>query len=322
MRGETVRKVATVFGGSGFIGRYLVQRLANHDFVVRVAVRDPAGARFLQTQGRVGQIVPLAASVTEEAAAARAIAGANLVVNLVGILHERRPGDFQRIQAEGAGRVARLAAAAGAERLVHVSAIGADAASPSAYGRSKGEGEQAVRAAFPGAVILRPSIVFGPEDAFFNRFAGLSRMLPFMPVIAGGTRFQPVHVGDVAAAIVAAAEREDTPGRTFELGGPRVASFRELLRYILEVTGSRKPLVDIPPSIAALQARMGEFLPNPPLTRDQLLMLGRDNVVAEGAAGLAELGIAPKAMEAVVPGYLARFRPGGGRRPSMAANTP
>lgn len=322
MRGETVRKVATVFGGSGFIGRYLVQRLANHDFVVRVAVRDPAGARFLQTQGRVGQIVPLAASVTEEAAAARAIAGANLVVNLVGILHERRPGDFQRIQAEGAGRVARLAAAAGAERLVHVSAIGADPASPSAYGRSKGEGEQAVRAAFPGAVILRPSIVFGPEDAFFNRFAGLSRMLPFMPVIAGGTRFQPVHVGDVAAAIVAAAEREDTPGRTFELGGPRVASFRELLRYILEVTGSRKPLVDIPPSIAALQARMGEFLPNPPLTRDQLLMLGRDNVVAEGAAGLAELGIAPKAMEAVVPGYLARFRPGGGRRPSMAANTP
>lgn len=322
MRGETVRKVATVFGGSGFIGRYLVQRLANHDFVVRVAVRDPAGARFLQTQGRVGQIVPLAASVTEEAAAARAIAGANLVVNLVGILHERRPGDFQRIQAEGAGRVARLAAAAGAERLVHVSAIGADPASPSAYGRSKGEGEQAVRAAFPGAVILRPSIVFGPEDGFFNRFAGLSRMLPFMPVIAGGTRFQPVHVGDVAAAIVAAAEREDTPGRTFELGGPRVASFRELLRYILEVTGSRKPLVDIPPGIAALQARMGEFLPNPPLTRDQLLMLGRDNVVAEGAAGLAELGIAPKAMEAVVPGYLARFRPGGGRRPSMAANTP
>ncbi len=322
MRGETVRKVATVFGGSGFIGRYLVQRLANHDFVVRVAVRDPAGARFLQTQGRVGQIVPLAASVTEEAAAARAIAGANLVVNLVGILHERRPGDFQRIQAEGAGRVARLAAAAGAERLVHVSAIGADPASPSAYGRSKGEGEQAVRAAFPGAVILRPSIVFGPEDGFFNRFAGLSRMLPFMPVIAGGTRFQPVHVGDVAAAIVAAAEREDTPGRTFELGGPRVASFRELLRYILEVTGSRKPLVDIPPGIAALQARMGEFLPNPPLTRDQLLMLGRDNVVAEGAAGLAELGIAPKAMEAVVPGYLARFRPGGGRRPSMAANMP
>lgn len=318
MRGETVRKVATVFGGSGFIGRYLVQRLANHDFVVRVAVRDPAGARFLQTQGRVGQIVPLAASVTEEEAAARAIAGANLVVNLVGILHERRPGDFQRIQAEGAGRVARLAAAAGAERLVHVSAIGADAASPSAYGRSKGEGEQAVRAAFPGAVILRPSIVFGPEDGFFNRFAQLARMLPFMPVIAGGARFQPVYVGDVADAIVAAAEREDAPGRTFELGGPRVASFRELLRYILEVTGGRKPLVDIPPGIAALQARMGEFLPNPPLTRDQLLMLGRDNVVAEGAAGLAELGVAPKAMEAVVPGYLARFRPGGGRRSGMA----
>ena len=319
MRGETVRKVATVFGGSGFIGRYVVQRLANLDYVVRVAVSHPAAAKFLQTQGRVGQIVPLAASVTDEAAAARAVAGANLVVNLVGILHERRPGDFRRIQAEGAGLVARAAAAAGSERMVHVSAIGADPASPSAYGRTKGEGEQAVRAAFAAATILRPSIVFGPEDGFFNRFAGLARMLPIMPVIQGGTRFQPVYVGDVADAVVAAAERDDAPGRTYELGGPRVATFRELLAYVLEVTGHRKPLVDIPPGIAALQARIGEFLPTPPLTRDQLLMLERDNVVAEGALGLADLGIAPKAMEAVVPGYLARFRPGGGRRPQVAA---
>ena len=314
MRGELVRKVATVFGGSGFIGRYVVQRLANADYVVRVAVRDPAGARFLQTQGRVGQIVPLAASVTEEAAAARAVAGADLVVNLVGILHERRSGDFQRIHVEGAGRVARLAAAAGAERLVHISAIGADPQSPSAYGRTKADGEQAVRAAFAAATVLRPSIVFGPEDQFFNRFAALSRLLPFMPVIRGDARFQPVYVGDVADAVRAAAEREDAPGRTYELGGPRVVTFRELLRYVLEVTGSRKPLIDIPDGIARLQARLGELLPNPPLTRDQLLMLQRDNVVAEGMPGLAELGIAPKAMELVVPGYLARFRPGGGRR--------
>ena len=314
MRGELVRKVATVFGGSGFIGRYVVQRLANADYVVRVAVRDPAGARFLQTQGRVGQIVPLAASVTEEAAAARAVAGAGLVVNLVGILHERRSGDFQRIHVEGAGRVARLAAAAGAERLVHISAIGADPQSPSAYGRTKADGEQAVRAAFAAATVLRPSIVFGPEDQFFNRFAALSRLLPFMPVIRGDARFQPVYVGDVADAVRAAAEREDAPGRTYELGGPRVVTFRELLRYVLEVTGSRKPLIDIPDGIARLQARLGELLPNPPLTRDQLLMLQRDNVVAEGMPGLAELGIAPKAMELVVPGYLARFRPGGGRR--------
>jgi NADH dehydrogenase len=216
--------------------------------------------------------------------------------------------------------VARLAAAAGAARLVHVSAIGADPQSPSAYGRTKAEGEQAVRAAFPGATILRPSIVFGPEDQFFNRFAGLARMLPCMPVIQGGTRFQPVYVGDVADAVLAAAEREDAPGRTYELGGPRVATFRELLAYVLEVTGSRRPLVGIPPGIAALQARLGEFLPNPPLTRDQLLMLRRDNVVAEGAAGLADLGIAPKAMEAVVPGYLARFRTGGGRRTTASAS--
>jgi NADH dehydrogenase len=319
MDGMQGQKVATVFGGSGFIGRYVVQRLAQQDWVVRVAVTDPAGARFLLTQGRVGQIVPLAASVTDEAAAAQAVAGASLVVNLVGILFERRPGDFQRIQAEGAGRVARLAAAAGVARLVHVSAIGADPASPSAYGRSKGEGEQAVRAAFPGAVILRPSLVFGPEDGFFNRFASLSRLLPFMPVISGETRFQPVYVGDVAEAVLAAAERADATGRTYELGGPRVASFRDLLRYVLEATGQRKPLIGIPPGIAALQARLGEFLPNPPLTRDQLLMLGRDNVVAAEMPGLAALGITPKAMEAVVPGYLARFQDGGGRKRRVAA---
>jgi NADH dehydrogenase len=314
-----MRKVATVFGGSGFIGRYLVQRLAQRDYIVRVAVTDPEGASFLRTQGRVGQIVPLAASVTDEPSAVRAIAGANLVINLVGILYERRAGDFRRIQAEGAGRVARLAAAAGAERLVHVSAIGADPASPSAYGRTKGEGEAAVRAAFPAAVILRPSLVLGPEDGFFNRFAGLARLLPIMPVISGATRFQPVHVGDVADAIVAAATREDAPGRTYELGGPRVASFRELLRYVLEVTGRRRKLVDVPPQIAALQARLGEWLPTPPLTRDQLLMLERDNVVAAGAPGLGELGIVAKSMEAVVPGYLVRFRPGGGRRVGGAA---
>lgn len=314
MRGQTVRKVATVFGGSGFIGRYVVQRLARRDWIVRVAVRDPAGARFLQTQGRVAQIVPLAANIAEDAAVERAVAGANLVVNLVGILHERRRGDFQRIHVEGAGRVARLAAAAGVERLVHVSAIGADPASPSAYGRTKGEGEQAVRAAFPEATILRPSIIFGPEDRFFNRFAALARLLPVMPVICGGTRFQPVYVGDVADAVVAAAEREEAKGRTYELGGPRVLTFRELLRFVLDATGRRRPLVDVPLGLARLQARLGEWLPNPPLTTDQLLMLQRDTVVAEGALGLHDLGIAPKAIEAVVPGYLARFRPGGGRR--------
>lgn len=314
MRGTTVRKLATVFGGSGFLGRYVVQRLANLDYVVRVAVTDPDGACFLQTQGRVGQIVPLAASVAEPGMVARAVAGADLVVNLVGILQERKPGDFQRLQAEGAGHVGRLAAAAGVERLVHVSAIGADPLSPSRYGRTKAEGEAAVRAAFPQAVILRPSILFGPEDQFFNRFAGMAQLLPVMPVVAGSTRFQPVYVGDIADAVVAAATREDAPGRTFELGGPRVWSFRELLRFILDTTGHRRPMLEMPDGLVRLQATLSEYLPNPPLTRDQLLMLQRDNIVASGTPGLAELGIAAKSVEAVVPGYLARFRSGGGPR--------
>ncbi len=318
MRGATVRKVAAVFGGSGFIGRYVVQLLAQQDYVVRVACTNPNGARFLQTQGRVGQIVPLAANVTQEEAVIRAVAGADLVVNLVGILYEPRTGEIQRIHPEGAGRVARLAAAAGVERLVHISAIGADPASPSAYGRSKAEGEAAVRAAFPSATILRPSIVFGLEDQFFNRFAAMAQLLPVMPVISGNTRFQPVYVGDVAAAVAAAAEREEAAGQTYELGGPRVMSFRELLRYVQEVTGHRKPMVELPLGLARLQARMGEFLPKPPLTRDQLLMLQRDNVVAPGAPGLEALGIAPHAVESVVPGYLLRFRTGGGRQRAAA----
>ncbi len=315
MRQSTIRQVATVFGGAGFIGRYVVQRLAARGWVVRVAGRDPARARFLQTQGMVGQIVPLAANLSDEGQLARAIAGADLVVNLVGILAERASGDFQRVQAEGAERIARLAAAGGVVRLVHVSAIGADAASPSRYGRSKAEGEAAVRAAFPKATILRPSIVFGPEDQFFNRFAGLARMLPVMPVVAGKTRFQPVYVGDVADAVIAAAEREDALGKTYELAGPRVLTFRELLRFILDTTGHRRPLVELPEGLVKLQVSLGRYLPNPPLTEDQLLMLQRDNVAAPEMPGLADLGIAPKSIEAVVPGYLRRFRTGGGRRP-------
>jgi len=320
MRGLGVRKVAAVFGGAGFVGRYVVQRLAHRDFVVRVGTRDPVGARFLATQGRVGQIVPLAADIRDEGAVARAVAEADLVVNLVGILFERRSGDFARIHVEGAERVARLSAAAGVSRLVHVSAIGADPRSESLYARTKGEGEEAVHKACPGATILRPSLIFGPEDGLFNRFGAMAQWLPVMPVIRGGTRFQPVYVGDVADAIVAAADREDAIGRTYELGGPRVMTMRELLRFVLETTRRRRPLVDVPDGVARLLAWFGEKLPNPPLTRDQLLLLGKDNVVAEGAPGLRELGVtAPKAVEAVVPGYLARFRPGGQRADLVAA---
>ena len=307
-------QVATVFGGAGFIGRHVVQRLAKQGFIVRVAGRDTEKAGKLRTLGDVGQVVPVAASVTDEASVARAVAGASVVVNLVGILFERKPGDVQRIQAEGAGRVARLAAAAGAGRLVHLSAIGADAGSHSLYARSKAEGERAVRAAFPSATILRPSVVFGPDDQFFNRFARLAAMLPVMPVVEGDTRFQPVHVGDVADAVMAAIALPEAAGRTYELGGPRVMSMREVLDFVLEHTHRRRMMLRLPRGLVALQAWLGEWLPNPPLTRDQLILLSRDNVVGPDAAGLAALGITAKAIEAVVPAYLARYRVGGARR--------
>jgi NADH dehydrogenase len=307
------RRVATVFGGSGFIGRYVVKRLAARGDIVRVAVRDPEAAGFLKPMGAVGQVVPLYSNLAQEPTVVRAVDGEDLVVNLVGILAEQREGDFNRLQAEGPEHIARLAAASGVRHLVHVSAIGADPDSPSVYAASKGRGEAAVLAHFPNATILRPSLVFGPEDKFFNRFGQLAQMLPFMPVIAGDSRFQPVHVGDVADAVLAAATRVEAAGATYEVGGPRVWRFRELLAYILQVTGRHRRLVDIPPSLARLQARICEHLPGKPLTRDQLLLLSRDNVVSEGAKTLHDLGLSPTPVELVVPAYLSRFRPGGGR---------
>jgi NADH dehydrogenase len=305
--------LVTVFGGGGFIGRHIVQRLAAAGHTIRIAGRDTERAARLCTMGGVGQITPVAASITDEASSARAVAEADIVINLVGILFESRAGDFQRIQAEGAGRVARLAAAAGAKQFLHLSAIGADAGSPSLYAQTKAAGEAAVLAAFPSAIILRPSVVFGPDDQFFNRFAGLAAMLPFMPVVAGETRFQPVYVGDVADAAMAALADPSAAGRVFELGGPRVMSMRQVLRYILDVTGRRRPMIALPEGFVRLQARLGELLPTPPITRDQLILLGKDNVVSPNALGFQALGIEPKAVEAIVPAYLARFRQGGQR---------
>jgi NADH dehydrogenase len=305
--------LVTVFGGAGFIGRHIVQRLAAAGHSIRIAGRDTERAARLCTMGGVGQITPISASVTHEASCVRAIAGADLVINLVGILFESRAGDFQSIQAEGAGRVARLAAAAGAKQFLHLSAIGADAGSPSLYAQTKAAGEAAVLAAFPSAIILRPSVVFGPDDQFFNRFAGLAAMLPFMPVVSGETRFQPVYVGDVADAAMAALADPSSAGKIFELGGPRVMSMRQVLRYILDVTGRRRPMIALPEGFVRLQARLGELLPTPPLTRDQLILLGKDNVVSPNASGFQALGIEPKAVEAIVPAYLARFRQGGQR---------
>lgn len=306
-------RIAAVFGGSGFIGRYVVKRLTALGYQVRVAVRDTEAAMFLKPMGGVGQVVLLHAPVGDVAAVARVVTGAEVVVSLVGILAEGRPGDFQRLHADGAGTIAAAAAQAGVRRLVHVSALGVSADHPSLYARSKAAGEAAVLAAFPRAVVLRPSIVFGPEDGFFNRFAAIARLSPVMPVIGGATRFQPVYVGDVADAVIAGLS-DAAAGRVFELGGPEVASMRELLAYILAETRRARCMVTVPMGLARLEAAVLERLPGKVLTQDQLLLLGRDNVVSAGAAGLAELGVAATPMAAVVPGYLRRYRPGGGAR--------
>lgn len=310
------RRVATVFGGSGFIGRYVVKRLAKQGYVVRVAVRDTERARFLSTMGVPGQIVPLFASVTNEGTVHRAVEGADVVVNLVGVLAESRGATFQAIHTEGAERIARLSAASGVGQLVQISAIGADPNSPSRYGQSKGLGEQAVHAAFPRATVLRPSIVFGMEDQFFNRFASMARMLPFMPVISGSTKLQPVYVGDVADAVLATLGLPAAQGQLYELGGPRVWTFREILDFIVKQIHRHRPLVNISPGLARLQAGIMQHLPGKPLTPDQLKMLTRDNVVSPGALGLHELGLTPTPVELIVPTYIVRFQPGGGRRPT------
>ena len=319
------RSVATVFGGSGFIGRYIVKRLAKKGFIVRVAVRDTERALFLKPMGGVGQVVPLYASLTNEATIHRAVDAADLVVNAVGILTERRSGDFQRIHAEGPGLIGKAATTAGVGRLVHLSAIGADAHSQCRYAATKGSGEAMLRDAFPTATILRPSLVFGPEDSLFNRFAGMARLLPLMPVICGDTKFQPVYVGDVADAVMAALARPDAAGATFELGGPRIWSMREIVGYVLQETGRHRRLIDIPMGMAQMQARVMELIPGKPLTRDQLLMLQQDNVAQTDMPGLAELGMIPTPVELAVPAYLRRFQTGGGRRrvlPEQQAGSP
>jgi uncharacterized protein YbjT (DUF2867 family) len=267
--------------------------------------------------GAVGQVVPLYASVTNEPTVHRAIEGAEIVVNLVGVLTESPTASFQAIHAGGSERIARIAAASGAGRLIQISAIGADPSSPSRYAATKGEAEQAVLAAFPEATILRPSLVFGLEDKFFNRFAEIARLAPFMPVISGDTKMQPVFVIDVADAVMAALGSPATRGKIYELGGPRVWTFREILGFILKETRRDKKLVDIPMGIARIQASILQHVPGKPLTPDQLLMLSKDNVVSPGALGLADLGVTPTPVELVVPAYLSRYQPGGGRRPTI-----
>ena len=303
---EMNTKLVTIFGGSGFLGRHTVRALARAGWRIKVATRHPNRAFFLRPLGAVGQIDFVKCDVADAASVAQALTGSQAVINLTGILFEKGQ-TFEDVQADGAANIAQAAAAAGVGSLVHVSAIGADAESDSSYAVTKAEGESSVREAFPKAVILRPSIVFGPEDGFFNKFAAMARFLPALPLIGGGrTRFQPVFVGDVAQAIVTSLSRQD--GRTYELGGPGTYSFKELLQLILRETGRRRALIPMPFGIAFLKAAFLQLLPKPLLTIDQVRLLKKDNVVSPTAPGLADLGITPTSVEAVIPSYLWRYR--------------
>jgi len=301
------RRLVTVFGGSGFVGRNLVQRLAEDGWTVRVAVRDTEAALFLKVLGGAGQIVPIAADVTDRGTVDAAVREADAVVNLVGILYERGRRTFQRIHVDGARNVAEAAQASGAARLVQMSAIGASANSPAAYARTKAAGERVAMDAFAGASAVRPSVVFGPEDDFFNRFAKLAQLLPALPVF--DTSFQPVYAADVAEAICRILNDPEAPGKIYHLGGPRVISFREVMELVMSETGRRRFLFPMPLWIASAEAFFLEMLPVPPLTRDQVKLLGIPNVVPAGSLTFRELGIEPTSVEAVLPTYLRRYRP-------------
>ena len=310
-------KLVTIFGGSGFVGRYIARRMAQNGWRVRVAVRNTNEAMFVRTYGAVGQVEPVFCNIRDDASVAAVTHGADAVVNCVGVLAELRKNTFAAVQAEGATRIARVAAAMGVARMVQLSAIGASDTSASAYARTKAAGEQGVLDHMPDAMILRPSIIFGAEDEFFNRFAGMTRLGPVLPVIGADTRFQPVYVDDVAAAAIKGVLGE-VPGGIYELGGPDVATFRELMQTMLAVVRRRRMILNMPFWAARIMA--GGFnilrvvslgLVTPPVTRDQVANLAVDNVVSDGAKGFADLGITPTAMMAVLPDYLWRFRPSG-----------
>jgi len=309
---------AVVFGGGGFIGRHLVRRLGKAGMVVRVPSRHPTRLSFLRTAGVVGQIVPELVGPLDDEELAATIQRADIVINLIGILAESSRGSFDHVQAKLPGRIAAAAAAAGVKHLVHVSAIGADAHSASAYARSKAAGEEAVRAAFPQATIIRPSIVFGPEDQFFNRFAGMAMISPVLPLIGGGhTKFQPVYVGDVADGIMAVLRSPDAAGKTYEFGGPATYSFRQLMELMQAEIGIKRLLAPLPWGLARLQAKFMQHLPGAPLTPDQVELLKHDNVVSGTAPGLTDLGIQPAAPELMLPTFLDRFRKGGRTGPQV-----
>ncbi|MEM9306621.1 MAG: complex I NDUFA9 subunit family protein [Pseudomonadota bacterium] len=311
-------KLVTIFGGSGFVGRYIARRMAKAGWRVRVAVRRPNEAMFVKPYGVVGQVEPVFCNIRDNASVEQVMLGADAVVNCVGILVEDGKNRFAAVQAEGAARIARIAAAQGISRMVQLSAIGADAASESIYAQTKARGEAAVLEHLPDAVVLRPSIIFGPEDQFFNRFASMARLGPFLPVVGANTKFQPVYVDDVAQAAEKVLIGGFDPG-VYTLGGPEVASFRELMRLMLEVIHRRRVILNVPFFAARimafgfdmLQAVSFGLIKNGMITRDQVRNLANDNVVGSGDRGFDALGIEPVAMLAVLPEYLWRFRPSG-----------
>lgn len=309
--------LVTVFGGSGFVGSQVVRALAKKGLRVRVAVRNTGRGYKLRMLGDVGQIEVVQANVRNEASIARALDGAVGVVNAVGATWQAGRQTFEAVHVEGAGAIARAAAARGIATFVHLSGLGVDEGSASPYSAARARGEAAVRAALPGAVMIRPSVIFGPDDLFFNRLAQMVSYAPVMPLIGGGaSKLQPVYVADVAAAVAAAVADPARAGQTFELGGPGVYSFRELVELVMKETGKHRPLLPMPHGVAMLLGRLGEIqgtiVPITPLvTRDQVLLLGEDNVVTPGAPGLAELGITPTALEPILPTYLYRYRKGG-----------
>lgn len=301
-------KLFTLFGGGGFLGTYVAQRLLNAGARIRIAGRNIGNARHIKPLGNLGQTQFAVADIRKPETVARAVRGADGVINFVGILD----GDFAAFHVEGARNVAKAAAEAGCDALVQVSAIGADPQSKSRYGRSKADGEAAVREAFPGAAIVRPSVVFGPEDQFVNRFAGMIATLPVVPILGGDAKFQPVYVDDVARAIVAClAEPTAHAGATYELGGPEIISMRELNHRIAREAGQDPAFIDVPDSVGGAIASLTGWLPGAPITRDQWIMLQTDNVVANGAKTLADLGIEPTPMSAVLTRWMDRYRPHG-----------
>jgi len=311
-------KLVTIFGGSGFVGRYIAQRMARQGWRVRVAVRRPNEALFVKPYGVVGQVEPVLANIRDDDSVRAVIRGADVVVNCVGILSERGKNRFEAVQHEGAARVARIAAEEGAERLVHLSAIGADPEADAVYADTKGDGEVAVLEAFPTAVILRPSIIFGPEDQFFNRFANMTRFGPILPVVGADTKFQPVYVDDVAHAAEMAVLGQAGSG-VYELGGPDVHTFRDLMGLMLKIIRRRRLILNVPFWIALIMGRVLDIvqvvslglLHNGMLTRDQVKNLRNDNVVGDGMMGFDTLGITPTTMDVVLEDYLVQYRPGG-----------